>query len=156
VNRGIVQLNFIRIELEIFLTHKGRLWFNYHTSSEQADTILNVRIFHMIGFKMDKRLNKYLVRKYIKYLNDTIESLYSKHDLTKEEIELFMREFNGFKEKVNQESQIHHSFKEKINSIKFEIKRNPRKSKIRFILEKVFFFLNFSSLSMGILYDDIN
>jgi hypothetical protein len=110
----------------------------------------------MIGFKMDKRLNKYLVRKYIKYLNDTIESLYSKHDLTKEEIELFMREFNGFKEKVNQESQIHHSFKEKINSIKFEIKRNPRKSKIRFILEKVFFFLNFSSLSMGILYDDIN
>ena len=110
----------------------------------------------MIGFKMDKRLNKYLVRKYIKYLNDTIEFLYSKHDLTKEEIELFMREFNGFKEKVNQESQIHHSFKEKINSIKFEIKRNPRKSKIRFILEKVFFFLNFSSLSMGILYDDIN
>jgi hypothetical protein len=36
VNRGIVQLNFIRlpaigvvIEPEIFLTHEGFLWFNY-------------------------------------------------------------------------------------------------------------------------------
>ncbi len=105
---------------------------------------------------MEKRLNKELVQKYIKYLNDSIESLHSKRDLNKEEIELFIREFNDFKEKVNKENQIHHTFKEEINSIQFETKRNPRKSKLRFILEKLFFFLNFNSLTFGLLYDDVN
>ena len=103
---------------------------------------------------MEKKLDKDLIVKYIKYLNDTIESLYAKHDLNKQDIELFIKEFNGFKERVNQENQIHSSFKERLNSMKFEIKRNPRKSKLRFILEKVFFFVNIST--MAILQDDIN
>ena len=105
---------------------------------------------------MEKRLNKELVYKYIKYLNDSIESLHSKHDLGKEEIELFLREFNSFKDKVNQENQIHPSFKEKINLIKFETKKNPRKSWFRIILEKLFFFVNLSSLTFGLLYDEIS
>jgi len=104
---------------------------------------------------MDKRLNQELVIKYINYLYDTIESLYYKRDLNKQDIELFIKDFNYFKEKVNQEIRIHSSFKEKLNSMKFEINKNPRKSNLRLILEKIFFFINFNSISMILLHDDV-
>ncbi|GEM_PF-5151027 len=105
---------------------------------------------------MDKRLDQELVVKYLKYLYATIDSLYYKRDLNKKDIESFIKEFNRFKEKVNQESRISPSFKRKLNSLKFEIKRNPRKSNLRHILEKFFFFINFNSISMLLWYDDIS
>ena len=104
---------------------------------------------------MPERLTHDVVIKYLKYLYDSIESLYSKRDLSKQDIELYQREFNSFKDKVYQESRIHTSFKEMLNSIKIEIKGNPRKSKVRRIFEKVFFFINISNISLAMWYDDI-
>lgn len=105
---------------------------------------------------MANRLNHDLIIKYLNYLYDSIESLYSKRDLNKQDIELYIKEFNAFKNKVNQENRIHSSFKEKLDSIKIEVKRNPRKSRLRIFLEKVFFFINISNISLAMWYDDIS
>ena len=98
--------------------------------------------------------DKNLVIKYIRYLYDTIDSIYSQRYTDKEALVNFQNEFERFRERINNEPSIHKDLKLKINMLKIEIAHNPRENSTSKLRDMLLFFLGSRPLRQ--LRDDSN